>query len=54
LAAISDEFNILSAPLSPGEKLSSSRLNEAFAAFEEKVHEMRDEGILSAARSRRQ
>jgi uncharacterized membrane protein YccC len=49
LAAISDEFNILSAPLSPGEKLSSSRLNEAFAAFAEKVHEMRDEGILSAA-----
>jgi Fusaric acid resistance protein family len=49
LAAISDEFNILSAPLSPGEKLSSSRMNEAFAAFEEKVHEMRDEGILSAA-----
>jgi hypothetical protein len=49
LAAISDEFNILSAPLSPGEKLSSSRLNEAFAALEEKVHEMRDEGILSAA-----
>jgi uncharacterized membrane protein YccC len=49
LAAISDEFNILSAPLSPGEKLSSSRLNEAFAALEEKVHEMREEGILSAA-----
>ena len=49
LAAISDEFNILSAPPSPGEKLSSSRMNEAFAAFEEKVHEMRDEGILSAA-----
>jgi uncharacterized membrane protein YccC len=49
LAAISDEFNILSAPLSPGEKLSSSRMNEAFAALEEKVHEMRDEGILSAA-----
>jgi uncharacterized membrane protein YccC len=49
LAGISDEFNILSAPLSPGEKLSSSRMNEAFAAFEERVHEMRDEGILSAA-----
>jgi uncharacterized membrane protein YccC len=49
LAAISDEFNILSAPLSPGEKLSSSRMNEAFAALEEKVHEMRDQGILSAA-----
>jgi hypothetical protein len=37
------------APLSPGEKLRSSRMNEAFAALEEKVHEMRDEGILSAA-----
>jgi hypothetical protein len=49
LAAISDEFNILSAPLSPGEKLSSSRLNQAFADFEEKVHEMRDKGMLSAA-----
>jgi hypothetical protein len=49
LAAISDEFNILSVPLSPGQKLSSSRLNQAFADFEEKVHEMRDEGILSAA-----
>jgi uncharacterized membrane protein YccC len=49
LAAISDEFDILSAPLSPGEKLRSSRVNEAFAAFEEKVHQMRDEGILSAA-----
>ena len=24
-------------------------MNEAFAAFEEKAHEMRDEGILSAA-----
>jgi len=49
LAAISDEFNILSAPLCPGKKLSSSRMSEAFAVFEEKVHEMRDEGILSAA-----
>jgi uncharacterized membrane protein YccC len=49
LAAISDEFDILSAPLSPGEKLGSSRMNEAFAAFEEKVHEIRGEGILSAA-----
>jgi hypothetical protein len=49
LVAISHEFDILSDPLSPGEKLTSSRMNEAFAAFEEKVHEMRDEGILSAA-----
>jgi hypothetical protein len=49
LAAISDEFNILSAPLSSGENLSSSRMNEALAAFEEKLHDMRDEGILSAA-----
>jgi uncharacterized membrane protein YccC len=62
LAAISDEFNILSAPLSPvdslgiapepkgpDEKLRSSRMNEAFAALEEKVQEMRDEEILSTA-----
>ena len=49
MAAISDEFNILSASLSPEQTLSSSRMNEAFAAFEEKVHEMGDEGILRAA-----
>src|ERR1700736_3115954 len=34
LAAISDEFNILTTARSPGEKLRSSRLNEAFAALQ--------------------
>ena len=49
LAAISDEFNILTTARSPGEKLRSSRLNEAFAALQEKVNEIRDHGVLSAA-----
>jgi hypothetical protein len=48
LAAISDEFNILTTARSPGEKLRSSRLNEAFAALQEKVNEIRDHGVLSA------
>src|SRR3984893_14700078 len=45
LAAISDEFNILTTARSPGEKLRSGRLNEAFATFEEKVNEVRDHGV---------
>src|SRR6202040_163841 len=49
LAAISDEFNILTTARPPGEKLRSSRLNEAFATFEEKVNEIRDHGVLIAA-----
>jgi hypothetical protein len=49
LAAISDEFNILTTARSPGEKLRSSRLNEAFAALQEKVNETRDQGILIGA-----
>jgi hypothetical protein len=49
LAAISDEFNILTMARSPGEKLRSSRLNEAFAALQEKVNEIRDHGVLIAA-----
>lgn len=48
LAAISDEFNILTTARSPGEKLRSSHLNEAFAALQEKVHEIRDHGFLTA------
>jgi uncharacterized membrane protein YccC len=48
LAAISDEVNILSTARSPGEKLRSSRLNEAFAALQEKVNEIRDQGVLIA------
>jgi uncharacterized membrane protein YccC len=48
-AAISDEFNILTTSHPPGEKLRSGRLNEAFAALQEKVNETRDEGVLIAA-----
>ncbi|HXM26528.1 MAG TPA: FUSC family protein [Chthoniobacterales bacterium] len=49
LTAISDEFNILTTARSPNEKLHSSRLNEAFAAFQEKVNKTRDEGVLITA-----
>jgi uncharacterized membrane protein YccC len=49
LAAISEEFNILTTARSPGEKLRSSRLNEAFTTFQEKVNEIRDHGGLIAA-----
>jgi hypothetical protein len=49
LAAVSDEFNILTTARSPSEKLHSSRLNEAFAAFQEKVNKTRDEGVLITA-----
>jgi uncharacterized membrane protein YccC len=48
-AAISEEFDILTAPHLPGEKLRSSGLNEAFAAFEKKLNEIRDQGVLVAA-----
>ena len=48
LAAISDEFNILTTARSPGEKSPSSHLNEAFAAIQEKVNEIRDHGVLAA------
>ena len=49
LAAISEEFDILSSSHPPGEKLHSSRMNEAFASFEEKVNKIRDQGVLVAA-----
>jgi uncharacterized membrane protein YccC len=45
-AAIVEEFDILIGPLRPGEKLRSSRLNEAFEAFEAKVNEIRDQGVF--------
>ena len=48
LAAISDEFNILTTARSPGEKMRPSRLNETFAALQEKLNEIRDHGVLSA------
>jgi hypothetical protein len=48
LAAISDEFNILTTARSPGAKFPSSHLNEAFAALQEKVNEIRDHGVFTA------
>lgn len=48
-AAISDDFDILSSCISPGEKLASSLMNEAFAAFEAKVNQMRGHGMLHKA-----
>jgi len=48
LAAISDEFHILTTARSPGEKSPSSHLNEAFTALQEKVNEIRDHGVLAA------
>jgi uncharacterized membrane protein YccC len=48
-AALSEDFNSLTAPRSPGEHLRSSRLNEAFAVFEKRVDEIRDHGVLIAA-----
>jgi uncharacterized membrane protein YccC len=47
-AAISEEFDILTGPHRPGEKLRSSRLNEAFSVFEEKVNEIREQGTFFA------
>lgn len=47
-ATISEEFSILTAPQLPGEKLRSSSLNEVFAAFEKRVNEIRDQGLLVA------
>jgi Fusaric acid resistance protein family len=49
VAAISEEFEILTSSRSPNEKLRSGRLNEAFAALQEKVNETRDQGVLIAA-----
>jgi len=48
-AAISEELDILSSSHSPGEKLRSSLMNEAFAAFKEKVNKIRDQGVLVTA-----
>jgi Fusaric acid resistance protein family len=49
LAAIREEFDILAGPRSPGEPLRPGRINEAFATFEQKVHEIREQGVSSAA-----
>jgi uncharacterized membrane protein YccC len=48
VAAISEEFDILTGPHHPGEKLRSSGLNEVFSAFEKKVNEIREQGIFLA------
>jgi hypothetical protein len=45
-AAISEEFDILTGQHRPGEKLRPSRLNEAIAASEEKVNEMRRQEVF--------
>jgi Fusaric acid resistance protein family len=47
--AISDEFAILTGPISPGDRLPSSSVNDAFAAFEAKVDQIRAEGMLLKA-----
>jgi uncharacterized membrane protein YccC len=49
LAAICEELDILTGSRSPGEKLGSSPMNEAFAAFEEKVNKIRSQGVLITA-----
>jgi uncharacterized membrane protein YccC len=48
-AAILEEFDLLATPHRSGEKLRSTRLNEVYAAFERKVNEIRDAGVLIAA-----
>jgi len=48
-AAISNEFDILTGSISPGEQLPSSLINEKFAAFEAKVNQIRAEGMLLKA-----
>jgi hypothetical protein len=48
-AGISEEFDILTGQHRPGEKLRPSRLNEAFAAFEEKFNEMRSQEAFVTA-----
>jgi Fusaric acid resistance protein family len=49
LSAISEEFDILTGAHSPGEKWRSSPMNEAFAAFEEKVNKIRHQSVLVTA-----
>ncbi len=48
-AAISREFEIVTGPASPGEKLPPSLINETFARFEERVNQIRAQGILLKA-----
>src|SRR5260370_40567182 len=46
---MSDEFDLLSSASPPGRKLPSSLMNEAFAALETKVNQMREQGMLRQA-----
>ena len=45
--AFSEEFDILVGPHRPGDKMRSSRLNEAFSAFEAKATEIHDRGVFA-------
>ena len=49
LAAIGEEFDLLTAARPPGELLRSGRLDEAFATFEAKVNALRARGVLLVA-----
>jgi hypothetical protein len=48
-AAICEEFEILTSSVSVDEKMGSSSMNDTFAGFEEKVHKIRDLGMLLRA-----
>ncbi|HEX4200650.1 MAG TPA: FUSC family protein, partial [Chthoniobacterales bacterium] len=47
--AICEEFEILTSSVSVDEKMGSSSMNDTFAGFEEKVHKIRDLGMLLRA-----
>ena len=49
LAAIGEEFDLLSATHAPGELVRPGRLDEAFARFEAKVNALRARGVLLVA-----
>jgi uncharacterized membrane protein YccC len=48
-AAICEEFNTLTSSVSADGKMGSSSMNDTFAGFEEKVHKIRDLGMLLRA-----
>jgi uncharacterized membrane protein YccC len=48
-AAICEEFEILTSSVSADVKMGSSSMNDTFAGFEEKVHKIRDLGMLLRA-----
>jgi hypothetical protein len=48
LAAICEEFELLSVSRAPGEPLRPARLNEAYGTFEAKVNELSKRGLLPA------